>query len=201
MDKKEFLAFSLPFGLKCKSKYIGEYYKADWVLLIGLLDLKSCSVSLPKSTTHYPHLSRSIEDIKPILHQLSSLTKEIEHKGERFVPIVELAKINDEWLKSGDVYNIKGYSSDVYHDGKSEMRYECKSFEKTTNMGSLSIVFGYDDRLFRFYKYDETRGLTRAVAYQLQLFQKLIEWHFDICGLIEKGEATDVNTLSVNPYA
>jgi hypothetical protein len=30
--------------------------------------------------------------------------------------------------------------------------------------------------------------------------QKLIEWHFDLAGLIEKGEAIDVNTLEPNPY-
>jgi hypothetical protein len=29
---------------------------------------------------------------------------------------------------------------------------------------------------------------------------KLVEWHFDICGLIEKGEAIDVTTLEHNPY-
>ena len=29
---------------------------------------------------------------------------------------------------------------------------------------------------------------------------KLISWHFDIAGLIEKGEAIDVNTLETNPY-
>lgn len=32
------------------------------------------------------------------------------------------------------------------------------------------------------------------------IIQKLIEWHFDIAGLIEKGEAIDVNTLEINPY-
>ena len=30
--------------------------------------------------------------------------------------------------------------------------------------------------------------------------QKLIEKHFDVCSLIEKGEAIDVNTLTENPY-
>jgi len=30
--------------------------------------------------------------------------------------------------------------------------------------------------------------------------QKLIEWKFDIAGLIEKGEAIDLNSLSENPY-
>lgn len=34
----------------------------------------------------------------------------------------------------------------------------------------------------------------------LNIAQKLIEWHFDIAGLIEKGEAIDVNTLPENPY-
>ena len=29
----------------------------------------------------------------------------------------------------------------------------------------------------------------------------LIEYHFDIANLIEKGEAIDVNTLQTNPYA
>jgi len=29
---------------------------------------------------------------------------------------------------------------------------------------------------------------------------KLIEWHFDIAGLIKKGEAIDINTLKINPY-
>ena len=32
------------------------------------------------------------------------------------------------------------------------------------------------------------------------IVQKLNEWHFDIAGLIEKGEAIDVNTLPENPY-
>lgn len=34
----------------------------------------------------------------------------------------------------------------------------------------------------------------------LKFVSVLIEWHFDIAGLIEKGEAIDVNTLPENPY-
>ena len=30
--------------------------------------------------------------------------------------------------------------------------------------------------------------------------RKLVEWHFDIAGLIEKGDAIDVNSLHENPY-
>lgn len=32
------------------------------------------------------------------------------------------------------------------------------------------------------------------------IVQLLIRYHFDIAGLIEKGEAVDVNTLEINPY-
>lgn len=32
------------------------------------------------------------------------------------------------------------------------------------------------------------------------IIQKLIEWHFDLFGGIESGEAIDVNTLDINPY-
>ena len=32
------------------------------------------------------------------------------------------------------------------------------------------------------------------------IIEKLIEWHFDIAGLIEKEDAIDVNALSENPY-
>jgi len=41
-------------------------------------------------------------------------------------------------------------------------------------------------------------GYNLRIAYEF--IHKLIEWHFDIAGLIEKGEAIDVNTLEINPY-
>ena len=32
------------------------------------------------------------------------------------------------------------------------------------------------------------------------IMTEMIKWHFDIAGLIEKGQAIDINTLKVNPY-
>ena len=32
------------------------------------------------------------------------------------------------------------------------------------------------------------------------LVKHMIEWYFDIAGLIEKGQAIDINTLKINPY-
>ena len=36
--------------------------------------------------------------------------------------------------------------------------------------------------------------------FRFSVVMQLIEWHFDIAFLIEKGEAIDVNTLKTNPY-
>jgi hypothetical protein len=41
---------------------------------------------------------------------------------------------------------------------------------------------------------------TNIATWSFRVVFKLIEWHFDIAGLIEKGEAIDVNTLPENPY-
>ena len=38
------------------------------------------------------------------------------------------------------------------------------------------------------------------VELPIDIVLQLISWHFDIAGLIDKGEAIDVNTLDENPY-
>ena len=101
------------------------------------------------------------EDIAPLsiseyglcLRPLSDLTKEIEHKGEKFVPIDELNNIGDA---------------------------ECDRYNDYFNEENISDV--------------------NWLLEPFIIFQKLIEWHFDITGLIEKGEAIDVNILDINPY-
>ena len=47
---------------------------------------------------------------KPILYSMDMLTKEIEHKGGRFIPIERLFDIetNLEWSKSGHIKSEKG---------------------------------------------------------------------------------------------
>ena len=128
MTKQEFLAFSLPYGLKVKfiTDRIKPYY----------------------ATKYEAEFDTTIEVIKstPILHPLTDLTKEIEHKGEKFMPIIRL----------GWYINLRGWS------------------ESNTKFAIENISF--NDA------------------------KQLIEWHFDIAGLIEKGEAIDVNTLETNPY-
>ena len=55
-----------------------------------------------------------------------------------------------------------------------------------------------------FFEDDFLRGITRRErGYNIKqcsfrVIQKLLEWHFDIFGLIEEGLASDINTLQKN---
>ena len=137
MTKQEFLAFSLPHGL----------------CVISECDLDNRDYDEICIYKPYHYTDEFIEkfitsDVQlAILRPLSDLTKEIEHKGERFVPI---EKLRDMGFYIGEDWIIENFSN-----------------------------------------------ITNS-AFEFVL--KLIEWHFDIAGLIEKGEAIDVNTLPENPY-
>jgi len=104
---------------------------------------------------------------KPILHPLSDLTKEIEVNGEKFVPIVELLKL------------------------------EYPTQEKTGRYSEITVSEnGFPNA---FYKYQANRCLTIYTSHidgiSFWNIKKLIEWHFDIYGLIEENLAIDINTL------
>lgn len=135
MNKEQFGAISLPYGLMGEIEYIKNLV-LDPIWFIREFADKAISM------VYY-------------LRPLSDLTKSIEHKGEKFVPIEKLQEMND-----GE--NI--YIQDDF----------------------VGIDNGY------------------ACAYYLndalKFVSVLIEWHFDIAGLIDKGEAIDVNTLPENPY-
>lgn len=123
--------------------------------------------------------AKEFTNVKPILRPLSSLTKEIEHKGEKFVPIIELAKIN---------------YADISWTGKFTLDQNVVHFDSYKSIN----YFWYDkeDKCFVVLFSDETV----RVKNQFELFQKLIEWNFDLFGGIDNGEAIDVNTLRENPY-
>ena len=107
MKKEEFLAFSLPYGLKGiikgKENVCGSFiYKlyscnseTNVVELVGETNLKT-------------------DEFKPVLHKLSDLTKEIEHNGEKFVPLHRLlehssfnlsAMTNEDIMEFADIYS------------------------------------------------------------------------------------------------
>ena len=105
-------------------------------------------------------LTTQKEAYKPILRPLSDLTKEIEINGEKFVPIVELAKI--------------AYPDLVWE------------FDRTRAISEWKKEPAY----FFFQKNSFFACLfNNAIPNQIVLFNKLFEWHFDVFGLINQGLA------------
>ena len=109
------------------------------------------------------------------LRPLSDLCEEIEFDGNRIIPIVELAKIAEggkiEKIKvksDGQIFGVKYLDSDsietvlCYHK-------EIRSFVMhTPGVGRYNDVF-------------------HLVSYQLDMFQKLFEWNFDVYGTLNQG--------------
>lgn len=107
MTKQEFLAMSLPYELKmlqsCEHWYTPEPNRV--VLLTGIADIDGKAPmeygNEPTETTIFYRLSKDITGtdyvlrFKPILRPLSDITKPIEHKGERFVPLHRLLENNN----------------------------------------------------------------------------------------------------------
>jgi hypothetical protein len=119
--------------------------------------------------------SDSIESVlsgkfKPLLRPLSSLVKEIEVNGERFVPIVELAKLAFFKTEGAELCGNFARLEDGYSF----------HFSNNTDGVCFSCRKGYDGKRWDYNCF---------VPNQLVLFQKLYEWHFDIYGLIDKGLA------------
>lgn len=130
MTKQEYMAMSLPYDLQVvNEKGVRKTYAA----------------------VHYSYeFEPDFEKFTPILRPLSDLTKPIEHKGEKFVPIIKL-------LENG------------FFDTRKMSKEEIMSF-----VGAYLITLN-----------------------DLPLY---LQWHFDLFGGIESGEAIDVNTLDINPY-
>lgn len=78
----EHLAAYLPYGLSVCFIDKGVIYRKDKLKSLVINDKNVCA-----------NLINNINGIKPILRSLSDLTKEIEHNGEKFVPIERLKEI------------------------------------------------------------------------------------------------------------
>jgi len=140
MDKNEYMAMSLPYQTSVNVFENGVLFGVPAKLLSS--DYRNEF----EEKTHYT--------FKPILHPLSDLTKEIEHNGEKFIPIEEMCQ-----------YTGMSYRYDI--DKKTFMQKDL--YNHYTEISILKMPFIF--------------------------IKKLIEWHFDIAGLIEIGEAVDYHTL------
>ncbi|CAL67435.1 hypothetical protein [Christiangramia forsetii] len=170
MEKLELkhLAPYLPYGLKIKG--LTKIYPDP--IITGILG--SCD----RVYWNYHGASGvwKLEDTKLILRPLSDLTKDIKHNNNKFLPIVELSKIEFD-----DEVDID-FSSDFHeNDYLLELEYVPTWF---------ALRFHKKDK--NFSRWDDGEGIS---ACKHELLFKLFEWHFDVFGLIEKGLAIDKNKL------
>ena len=183
MTKNEFMAMSLPYPpLVYSDKYpnmnIVTTMTKDFIWVANERYLK-----IGWNQT----CGDMITNIKPYLRPLSDLTKTIEINGKKIIPVVEFLKI-------------------VYYT-KNPITYDDGVFDITENGKVITINTIYNTRFEFSYENNIKFNLSCVLELcnitthnHLQAFQKLVEWHFDIANLIDKGEAINVNTLTYNPY-
>lgn len=162
------LAPYLPYKLKLGNpkNYVfgGSKIDCQEVTLDGL---RGDYLSFIEVTCFYP-----INHFKPILRPLSDLTKPIKvpgyNDGKEFVPIIELAKITNDWIKKEDFDKIYfNHSSGVFD-----------AWFKTASPD--------DEILLVIEEYD-------LHSQPYKVMTKLFEWHFAID--IPEGSWRDINTL------
>lgn len=177
MNKQEFMAMSLPYGLKIKSQhqiFTLHYYK-DSVEIINDYD----HISIGNLIQENEDKENKTEPHKPILRPLSDLIKPCLD-GE-LIPMVELAKICDSVNGYWKLKQEENISAIRYIDSDGITTVLAYHWE-TQSFGANSCIDNHFEKFINVHR-------------QLDMFQKLVEWHFDICGLIDKGEAVDYSTL------
>jgi len=183
MDKKEFLGASLHTGLKVL--HFDANRESEHICKIEILHNEEVTIS--DGEHEYDLL---LDDLTPILRPLSAMTKPITHNGKTFVPLVELAKIADmnvtDDFKCVEHHNAWGVR---FKDEDDEcVFYEILSYSSNTNSFSTQTIQGEDVISER---------VLEMTFNQLQLFQKLIEWHFN---LMDESEPFIPVTEEFNPY-
>ena len=110
-------------------------------------------------------------DFKPILKPFSDLTIE---------EMIVLSKL----------------VADIHNDDMDDL-FECSNNGRMNVKApwDLRIEFMWKGKSLMFAVYDTYRYKEKRVFNQLQAYNKLYEWHYDVHGLIEQGLAIDINTL------
>lgn len=164
----EQLSVYLPYSLTC-------YGASDMWTLTGLTQKKVII------TNGLHHQTLDIEDFNVdysiLLRPLSQLTEEIEIDGERFVPLVELAKIAYPRNEPHEKYKLidnyvdltMKYTFHYVKDFKTELSFDCRTH--------------YNGKRWDYNCF---------VPNQYNIYRQLFKWHFDVFGLIDKGLAEPI---------
>jgi hypothetical protein len=170
--------------MELELKHLAGYlpYKLKWIIQ-GVNDFVMSGITGETLYTEsgtvltwlkHPDLPRALF---PILRPLSSLIKEIEVDGKRFVPMLELIKIAiDQYDRGEGIIDSSEIIGALY------------------GINRISVLLSYDVKCSLIYDsiqmkfiFNSPQNLMFACGYIL--FEKLYEWHFDIYELIDKGLA------------
>lgn len=125
----------------------------------------------------------NLNEFKPILHPLSDLTKPCLSGG--LTPIFELCDLQNQkiyWTETG------GKTLIVNESFKNQKAVLFDSYE---DFGT----FGYCIKSSTFYGTCNNGDVQINIVNQLQLFEKLFEWHYDVYDLIKQKKAININKI------
>lgn len=144
-------------------------------------------------------------------HELKFYHKRLDNVQSELLTMVCLDVSNNDirfsdgtWL-SDNIYKIipsgcESYCKPILRvlDLKVEIKHKGKTILPVEELLKMSGFKTSKMLRKEIMSYAESYSYTEFINFDD--ISKLIEWHFDIAGLIEKGEAIDVNTLPENPY-
>lgn len=182
------LATYLPYCLRFMAK--GDIWEMNRIDNLDTYTVWACIIWDTKKLAYIPEINHKalycghgfqLKEVKPILRPLSDLTKEIEHNGERFVPLKRITKEyydpdNETIFDNENLFKIV------------DNKYCYPSNNKRTSHWWLS----YNEESISFDNQE-----VESVLPQYGLLQKLFEYHFDVFGLLEHDLAIDINTLEI----
>jgi hypothetical protein len=126
------------------------------------------------------------------------ILERISYKNERFK---ELSGY--DFLPDGELDNVKpilyplsSFTKEITIKGKTFIPKE--EMEKAVRLNTDVYELRFENK--NFVLYDKIREFYSINDNCLFYFDLLNKWHIDYRGLINKGLATDVNTLKNNPY-
>ena len=175
----------LPYGLKCTNTK--KSYNQTGEDKTGILETLSVNTDDSVIMGAEGYFLVGYHEILPLLRPMSSLTEVIEVDGRSFIPIIDLARLEN----GGGIFDYQIEKLFILDFGGSIGLYY-------TSSAGL-VEFSYDPLLMTFTMMlrhkDESYKCDLIVNHQLKMFQKLFEWHFDVFGLIGKGLAINMEEL------
>lgn len=171
--------------MKLEIKHLASYlpYELQVKTIIWQRNINEHIESVETFCTYLLDNMDSYVEFKPILHPLSSLTKEIEINGEKFVPYIELFRSKYNYITEGGM---------------------------PLNSDDINIVFGtpldknapsfriWHSNLAKSYTNISFSHLSGKLLCDYDVYEKLLEWKFNVFNLDESlyVKVTD----EFNPY-